>query len=48
MRRRGRILERAAAGRDEDERASMMNAADAIRNGRLPEHYQRLFASGHL
>lgn len=41
-------LERAAAGRDEDARASMMKAADAIRSGRMPEHYQRLLASGSL
>jgi tetratricopeptide (TPR) repeat protein len=41
-------LERAAPQRDADERAAMMKTAAAIRSGRMPEHYQRLLASGHL
>ena len=41
-------LERAAQRRDADERAEMLKNAAAIRSGRMPEHYQRLLASGHL
>jgi hypothetical protein len=41
-------LERAAAGRTAEARESMLKAAAAIREGKMPEHYQRRLASGHL
>jgi beta-lactamase regulating signal transducer with metallopeptidase domain len=41
-------FERAAQGRDEARRTVMLTAAAAIRDGRMPEHYQYLVASGHL
>lgn len=40
--------ERAAESRNEDQRQTMLSAARAIREGRMPEHYQRLLALGHL
>jgi beta-lactamase regulating signal transducer with metallopeptidase domain len=41
-------FERASQGRSEARRKVMLAAAAAIRNGRMPEHYQRLVASGSL
>jgi hypothetical protein len=41
-------LERAARGRTSAQRETMLKAAAAIRDGRMPEHYQRLLASGSL
>lgn len=40
--------ERAAESRNEDQRDIMLKAAEAIRAGRMPEHYQRLLALGHI
>lgn len=40
--------ERAAESRDEDQRKTMLDAAAAIREGRMPELYQRQLAGGHL
>ena len=41
-------LERAAQGRDEAPRKVMLASAAAIRDGRMPEHYQQLLAIGSL
>ena len=41
-------FERAAQGRDEGRRKLMLASAGAIRDGRMPEHYQYLLASGSL
>lgn len=40
--------ERAAESRDENQRRTMLDAAAAIRDGRMPEPYQRYFAGGQL
>jgi hypothetical protein len=41
-------LERGAPHRGRARREEMLKSADAIRAGRMPEHYQRLLASGSL
>ena len=41
-------FERAAQGRDEARKKVMLESASAIREGRMPEHYQRLVATGNL
>lgn len=41
-------FERAAQGRDEARRKVMLASAAAIRNGRMPEHYQQLLATGSI
>jgi hypothetical protein len=41
-------FERASQGRDEARRKVMLAAAAAIREGRMPEHYQYLLANGSL
>jgi hypothetical protein len=41
-------FERAAQGREEARRKVMLASAAAIRDGRMPEHYQVLLANGHL
>ena len=41
-------FERAAQPRAEESREVMLKAAAAIRDGRMPEHYQQLVASGRL
>ena len=41
-------FERAAQGRDEARRKVMLASAAAIRDGRMPEHYQQLLALGSL
>ena len=41
-------LERAALGRTAEQRATMLEAAAAIREGRMPREYQILLAGGHL
>ena len=41
-------FERAAQGRDEARRKVMLAAAAAIRDGRMPEHYQQLLATGSI
>lgn len=41
-------FERAAPLRDERRRKTMLAAAAAIRDGRMPEHYQQLLATGSI
>ena len=41
-------LERGAPGREQGQREKMLKEAAAIREGRMPEQYQRLLASGSL
>jgi hypothetical protein len=41
-------FERAAQGRDEMRRKTMLASAAAIRDGRMPEHYQVLLAEGSV
>jgi len=41
-------FERAAQGRDESRRRVMLASAAAIRDGRMPEHYQYLYGHGGL
>ena len=41
-------FERASQGRSEVRRKTMLASAAAIRDGRMPEHYQQLRAIGSL
>jgi hypothetical protein len=41
-------FERAAQGRSDERKKVMLSSASAIRDGRMPEHYQRLVAGGAI